>query len=53
MKMVAMKEDIHFSLEDQQFIDQAINFCQQMGERAVLLLVGSRAANFSTGGSWY
>ncbi len=47
MKMAAMKEDIHFSLEDQQFIDQAINFCQQMGERAVLLLVGSRAANFA------
>ena len=42
-----MREEIHFSPEDQQFIDQAIDFCQQMGERAVLMLVGSRAANFA------
>ena len=42
-----MKEKIHFSLEDQQFIDRAIDFSQQMGERAVLMLVGSRAANLT------
>ena len=47
MEMATMKEDIHFSPEDQQFTDRAINFCQQMGERAALMLVGSRAANFA------
>ena len=39
-----MKEKIHFSPEDRQFIDRAIDFCQRMGERAVLR---SRAANFA------
>ena len=47
MEVAAMKEAIHFSPEDQQFIDRAIDFCQRMGERAVLMLVGSRAANFA------
>ena len=47
METAAMKEDIHFSPEDQQFIDRATDFCQLMGERAVLMLVGSRAANFA------
>jgi hypothetical protein len=47
MEMSAVREEIHFSPEDQQFIDQATNFCQRMGERAVLMLVGSRAANFA------
>ena len=42
-----MNEDICFSPEDQQFIDRAIDFCQQMGERAVLMLIGSRAAGFT------
>ena len=28
---VRMNEDICFSPEDQQFIDRAIDFCQQMG----------------------
>ena len=47
MEMAAIKENLYFSPEDQQFIDGAINFCQRMGERAVLMLVGSRAANFA------
>ena len=47
MEMAAMKEKIHFSPEDRQFIDRAIGFCQRMGERAVLMLVGSRAASFA------
>ena len=47
MEMAAMKEEIRFSPEDQQFIDRAIDFCQRMGERAVLMLVGSHAANFA------
>ena len=42
-----MREEIRFSPEDQQFIDRAIDFCQQMGEHAVLMLIGSRAANFA------
>jgi len=42
-----MSEEICFSSADQQFIDRAINFCQQMGERAVLMLIGSRAAGFT------
>ena len=42
-----MSEDICFSLEDQQFVDRAVDFCQRVGERAVLMLVGSRAANFT------
>ena len=42
-----MSEEICFSSEDQQFIDRAVNFCQQMGERAVLMLIGSRAAGFT------
>lgn len=41
-----MNKDIHFSLEDQKFIDEAIKACQRMGEKTVLLLVGSRAAGF-------
>ena len=45
--MAAMKEGVHFSPDDQQFIEQAIDFCQRTGERAVLMLVGSRAANFA------
>ena len=47
MAMAAVKEEIYFSPEDQQFIDRAVDFCQRMGERAVLMLVGSRAANFA------
>ena len=47
LKMAAMKEAIHFSPEDSQFIDRSIDFCQRMGDRAVLMLVGSRAANFA------
>ncbi len=46
-----MREKISFSPEDQQFIDRAIDFCQRMGERAVLMLVGSRAAGFADEGS--
>lgn len=42
-----MKGKVHFNPEDQQFIDRAIDFSQRMGERAVLMLVGSRAANFA------
>ena len=42
-----MSEDICFSPEDQQFVDRAADFCQQMGERAVLMLIGSRAAGFT------
>ena len=42
-----MSEEICFSPEDQQFIDRAINFCQQMGERAVLVLAGSRSTSFA------
>ncbi len=42
-----MREEIRFSPEDQQFINRAIDFCQHMGERAVLMLIGSRAANFA------
>ena len=42
-----MREEIRFSPEDQQFINRAIDFCQRMGERAVLMLIGSRAANFA------
>ena len=42
-----MRKEINFSPEDQQFIDRAIDFCQQMGERAVLMLIGSRAAGFT------
>ena len=42
-----MAEETHFTPEDQRFIDRAIDFCQRMGERAVLLLVGSRAAGFA------
>lgn len=45
--MAAIKEKVHFNPEDRQFIDRAIDFSQQMGERAVLMLVGSRAANFA------
>ena len=51
MEMSAAREDIHFSPEDQQFIDRASDFCQQVDERAVLVLVGSRAANFADGWS--
>ena len=47
METAAIKENLHFSPEDQQFIDRAADFCQRMGERAVLMLVGSRAANFA------
>ena len=47
MEMAAVKEEIHFSPEGQQFIDRATDFCQRMGDRAVLMLVGSRAANFA------
>ena len=47
MGMSAMRGEIRFSLEDQQFIDRATDFCQRMGKRAVLMLVGSRAANFA------
>ena len=46
-----MSEDICFSQEDQQFVDRAMDFCQQMGERAVLMLIGSRAAGFTDGWS--
>ena len=46
-----MSEEINFSSEDQQFIDRAIDFCQQIGERAVLMLIGSRAAGFTDGWS--
>ena len=42
-----MTEDICFSPEDQQFVDRAIDFCQQMGERAVLVLAGSRSTSFA------
>ncbi|MDE0635551.1 MAG: nucleotidyltransferase domain-containing protein [Candidatus Poribacteria bacterium] len=42
-----MPEEIGFSPEDQQFINRAVNFCQQMGKRAVLMLIGSRAAGFT------
>ena len=42
-----MREEIRFSPEDQQFINRAIDSCQRMGERAVLMLIGSRAANFA------
>ena len=42
-----MAEETHFTPEDQRFIDRAIDFCQQMGERAVLTLIGSRAAGFT------
>ena len=42
-----MSEEICFSPEDQQFIDRAIDFCQQMGERAVLVLAGSRSTSFA------
>ena len=42
-----MTEDICFSPEDQQFVDRAIDFCQQMGERAVLVLSGSRSTSFA------
>lgn len=45
-----MNEDIYFSLEDQKSIDEAIKTCQRMGEKAALLLVGSRAAGFDS--SW-
>ena len=45
-----MSEDICFSPEDQQFVDRAVDFCQRMGDRAVLMLIGSRAANFTD--SW-
>jgi len=31
-----MKGEINFNPEDQQFVDQAVAFCQRMGERAVL-----------------
>ncbi len=51
MEISAVREDIHFNPEDQQFIDRASDFCQQVGERAVLMLVGSRAANFADGWS--
>ena len=47
MEVAAMKEGIHFSPEDRQFIDRAKDFCQRMGKRTVLMLVGSRAANFA------
>ena len=47
MEMSAVREEIHFSPEDQQFINRATDFCRRMGERAVLMLVGSRAANFA------
>ena len=47
VEMSAVREEIHFSPEDQHFIDRATDFCQRMGERAVLMLVGSRAANFA------
>ena len=33
--------------EDQQFVDRAIDFCQRMGERAVLVLAGSRSTSFA------
>ena len=42
-----MAEETHFTPEDQRFIDRAIEFCQRMGERAVLMLIGSRAAGFT------
>ena len=42
-----MAEEIGFSPEDQQFIDRAVGFCQRLGERAVLMLIGSRAAGFT------
>ena len=42
-----MTEDICFSPEDQQFVDRAIDFCQRMGERAVLVLAGSRSTSFA------
>ena len=42
-----MREEIRFSPEDQQFINQAIAFCQHMSEHTVLMLIGSRAANFA------
>jgi len=45
-----MTEDVNLSLDDQKFIDETIKVCQKMGEDAVLLLVGSRAAGF--GSSW-
>jgi|GEM_PF-821729 len=45
-----MSENVHFSSDDQKFIDEAIEACQRMGEEAALLLVGSRAAGF--GSSW-
>ena len=47
-----MSEEICFSPEDQQFIDRAIEFCQRMGERAVLMLIGSRAAGFTDCSKW-
>ena len=46
-----MNEGTCFSPEDQQFVDRAVDFCQRMGERAVLMLTGSRATNFADGWS--
>lgn len=40
----------HFGLDDQKFMDEAIEACQRLGSEAVLLLVGSRAAGF--GSAW-
>ncbi len=42
-----MREKLRFSPDEQQFINRAIDFCQSVGERAVLMLVGSRAAGFA------
>lgn len=42
-----MLEENFFTTDQQQFIDRATYFCQQMGQHAVLLLVGSRGAGFA------